>query len=138
MPNICYNCFQEYGRGDKCPHCGYNPNDDDGRYPLALRPGFILNGRYTTGRVLGQGGFGITYIAQDYQTGERVAIKEYLPVEFAGRTQGSYRVQPYSGEREENFAYGKEHCQYNAGHLCNQIVISHSSFFSYHCFTISH
>ena len=35
------------------------------RYPVALLPGSILNGQYVVGRVLGQGGFGITYLAGD-------------------------------------------------------------------------
>ena len=91
-----------------CPHCGFDGREQESRYPLALRPGSILNGRYTVGRVLGQGGFGITYIALDDRTGSRVAIKEYLPTEFAGRAGGSSMVQVYSGERRDNFAYGME------------------------------
>ena len=90
--------------------CDYDsdPASDEGKYPIALRAGSILNGRYIVGRVLGQGGFGITYLAQDYQTKGLVAIKEYLPTEFAGRTTGTYAVQVYSGDRRENFEYGKE------------------------------
>ena len=41
---------------------------------------------YRIERVLGQGGFGITYLAQDTNLDHPVAIKEYLPVEFASRT----------------------------------------------------
>ncbi|MCR5577114.1 MAG: BspA family leucine-rich repeat surface protein [Oscillospiraceae bacterium] len=91
-----------------CPCCGYDAAETTGKYPLALHPGSILNGRYILGHVLGQGGFGITYIALDYQTKERVAIKEYLPTEFAGRSTDSPSVLVYSGERAENFAYGME------------------------------
>ncbi|MCR5576010.1 MAG: TPM domain-containing protein [Oscillospiraceae bacterium] len=90
-----------------CPYCGYDPAATAGKYPLALRPGSILNGRYILGHVLGQGGFGITYLAWDDNMKERVAIKEYLPTDFAGRSAGSPSVLVYSGEREENFAYGK-------------------------------
>ena len=107
MSDTCYNCFLEKPDAGSCPHCGYDSSGEAGKYPLALKQGAILNGRYTVGRVLGQGGFGITYLAQDYQTRERVAIKEYLPTEFVGRTQGTYAVQVYSGDRRENFEYGK-------------------------------
>ncbi len=78
----------------------------DNKYPLALRPGTVLNGEYTIKRVLGQGGFGITYEASDNKNGESVAIKEYLPEMMAARSENT--VVPFSGERGENFSYGKE------------------------------
>ena len=106
MSYTCYNCFQEKPNNDACPFCGYVPENEEEKYPNALQPGSILNGRYIIGHVLGQGGFGITYIAKDYQTGERVAIKEYLPSEFAGRNGNS--VQAFSKDQKENFEYGKE------------------------------
>lgn len=74
---------------------------------MALPPGTVLNGRYILGRVLGQGGFGITYIAQDHKTGSLVAVKEYFPDTMAARTDG-HSVSAYTGQREENFLYGKE------------------------------
>ena len=46
-----------------------------------LRQGAQLqNGRYTIIRVLGQGGFGITYLARDTRTDTVVAVKEFFPV----------------------------------------------------------
>ena len=104
--SLCYQCFREKGAETVCPFCGYDPTGSAKKHPMALRPESILNGRYILGRVLGQGGFGITYIAQDYQTKERVAVKEYFPTEFAGRTNGT-QVQIYSEERESGFVYGK-------------------------------
>ena len=106
MSAVCYNCFQTKPSGGVCPFCGHDPAKEKS-YPLALTQGSILNGRYIVGRVIGQGGFGITYIAQDYQTKERVAIKEYLPSEFAGRS-GNNSIQAFSGDQEENFEYGKQ------------------------------
>ena len=105
---ICYSCFREKKDAGVCPHCGYDPTGSEQKYPLALKPGSILNGRYIAGRVLGQGGFGITYIALDDATKDRVAIKEYLPAEFAGREPGGNRVQPHSDDSRENFSFGKE------------------------------
>lgn len=107
MDKLCGNCFQKMS-SDICPHCGYNEAEQRTKYPLALYPGSILNGRYIVGRVLGQGGFGITYNAWDYQNKELIAMKEYLPTEYAVRTSGSSSVQIYSGERKEFFDHGKE------------------------------
>ncbi len=106
MAFTCYNCFQTKPTGDVCPFCGHNPETEK-KYPLALWEGSILNGCYTVGRVLGQGGFGITYLAQDFNSKEKVAIKEYLPAEFAGRTQGN-SVQAFSDDQQENYEYGKQ------------------------------
>ena len=56
--------------------------------------------------VLGQGGFGITYKALNYQTGEFVAIKEYYPRTIVTRNS-SYTVLPQTGQNERDFEYGK-------------------------------
>ncbi len=105
---ICYNCFSQLtNEGNACPRCGYDPTGEVEKYPLALKPGSILNGRYIIGRVLGQGGFGITYVAQDVQTDGRVAIKEYFPETMATRT-GTHSVAAFTGQRAENFTYGMQ------------------------------
>ena len=122
--SLCYNCFQEKETGGPCPHCGFDAAGQEEKYPLALKPGSILNGRYVVGRVLGQGGFGVTYIALDDRTKERVAIKEYLPTELAGR-KGATSVQIYSGERMENFLYGREQFLQEAKTLSNFIGDEH-------------
>ena len=104
----CYNCFQSMADGAAvCPSCGYKASAQTDKYPMALPPGTVLNGRYILGRVLGQGGFGITYVAQDHKTGSLVAVKEYFPDTMAARTGGP-SVSAYTGQREENFLYGKE------------------------------
>ena len=107
MKDICGNCFQENMEEQYvCLRCGFDNKTNREKYPLALPAGTILWGRYIVGRVLGQGGFGITYLAQDYQTNELVAIKEFFPDTMATRTN-STMVAPFTGERGENFAYGK-------------------------------
>ena len=45
----------------------------------------LLRDRYLIQRVLGQGGFGITYLAWDEQLGMRVAIKEFFPQSIVSR-----------------------------------------------------
>ena len=106
MENICYNCFGDsLNDAGICGKCGFDGAKNREKYPLALPLGSILYGRYIVGRVLGQGGFGITYLAQDYQTKGLVAIKEFFPDSMATRTE-KITVCPLSGERGENFAYG--------------------------------
>lgn len=104
---VCYNCFRELSEEATCPHCGYHPDTSRTDYPMALPHGTVLNGRYITGRVLGQGGFGITYVAQDWKTKKLMAIKEYLPDTMASRS-GTCQVSAYSGQYQDNFIYGKE------------------------------
>ena len=64
----------------------------------ALQPGFKLLW-YEIERVLGQGGFGITYLARDTNLDQPVAIKEYLPVELAVR-EADCSVHPVATDRE--------------------------------------
>jgi serine/threonine protein kinase len=61
---------------------------------------------YEIKSILGQGGFGITYIAHDTNLDHDVAIKEYLPVECSTRNL-SGEVQPVSEDCSEIFEWGK-------------------------------
>lgn len=75
VEDLCLNCMQERGPSAKCVHCGFDITEYTVK-PHHLEPFTILNGRYLLGRVLGEGGFGITYSALDLAKEERVAIKE--------------------------------------------------------------
>lgn len=104
---LCGNCFRERSSPDcSCGACGYDPAADRGRYPMALRPGSILNGKYIIGRVLGQGGFGITYLALDYTLKMRVAVKEFFPENIVSRRPGAAMVSLGSPELEDVFIDG--------------------------------
>ena len=70
----------------------------------ALPAGYQLQ-EYTVKSVLGHGGFGITYLAGDNNLGKDVAIKEYLPAEFAVRHSDS-RVQPRSTADNDDYEWG--------------------------------
>ncbi len=106
MAEICFGCFNPLKSAGACPNCGYDPAEDIGKYPSALRPSALLNGRYVLGRVMGQGGFGITYAAQDLKTGERVAVKEYFPAYMASR-EADGSISAFSNQAA-NFEHGKE------------------------------
>ena len=71
----------------------------------ALPPGFAL-GSYRVVRVLGVGGFGITYLCEHTGLGVQVAVKEYLPNEIAVRD--GTEVHPKSARDREGFEWGLE------------------------------
>ncbi|MCQ2417730.1 MAG: leucine-rich repeat protein [Oscillospiraceae bacterium] len=84
----CYYCMAETKAGDgsdnkKCGVCGkeYEVSNQAGHLKIETK----LNGQFTIGRVLGQGGFGITYVGRDETLQMRIAIKEYYPQGYAER-----------------------------------------------------
>ena len=118
---ICYNCFQERETQEgPCPYCGFDLAENEKNFPVALRAGTVLNGRYIIGRVLGQGGFGITYLALDTQLNAKVAIKEFMPGEIATRVGGT-TVSVLAENRSEEFTYGAERFQEEARTLAKFI-----------------
>ncbi|EDY15774.1 serine/threonine protein kinase [Chthoniobacter flavus Ellin428] len=73
---------------------------------LALPAGYQL-GKYRFKGVLGAGGFGITYLAEDHSLGRRVAIKELLPNDIATRLDGTTVIAKTKGE-EGNLMWARE------------------------------
>ncbi len=71
-----------------------------------LDQGVKLRERYCVGRVLGAGGFGITYQGYDEYEKEECAIKEYFPMELAMRCDDGKRVQTMEGAKEEYYSQG--------------------------------
>ena len=70
----------------------------------ALPRGYALH-EYRIESVLGAGGFGLTYLATDSNLNLKVALKEYLPGDFAARG-GDSTVQPKSDDAQEPFVWG--------------------------------
>ncbi len=76
----------------------------DHPYPDALPAQYRLHW-YVLDRVLGQGGFGITYLARDTNLDQLVAIKEYLPTEVATRRPDA-SVRSRTEEQGERYRWG--------------------------------
>ena len=74
------------------------------RHHAALKPGVKLHW-YTIESVLGQGGFGITYLARDLNLARYVAIKEFLPTDLAMRAHDQ-TVTPLSTLHEDSYGWG--------------------------------
>jgi len=88
-----------------CPYCGWT-SGSNAESVLHLAPGAILDTKYLIGRVLGQGGFGITYLAWDLNLNIKLAIKEYLPQNMVTRVAGQSEVITYYDTLSDQFHYG--------------------------------
>ena len=104
--HFCENCFEECTT-PYCTHCGYNPSAGTND-PTILAPGSVLLGKYIVGKVMGKGGFGITYLAYDITVDRKVAIKEYFPYGVALRAGVSPTVSVSTMENAEAFKLGAE------------------------------
>lgn len=106
---LCPGCMAVLDEPDlPCPLCGFDKNTYSPS-PRSLRPFTRLNGKYLVGKVIGEGGFGITYIGFNMETDLPVAIKEYFPSELATRdtTQGNV-ITVFSGEARDLYREGLE------------------------------
>ena len=85
-PNrLCMGCMQEIEHPEVvCPYCGFTVSQYQ-RPKNSLPLYEIVNGKYLIGRVLGIGGFGITYVGWDFYQSKKVCIKEYFPRQLAIR-----------------------------------------------------
>lgn len=108
----CMNCMQPLSWDGTCPHCGLAAekiSDAPHHIPHGSK---LFHGKYLVGRVLGEGGFGITYIGLDLTLLIAVAIKEYFPNGLVWRkcdkTRSSYQVTPYTPESKVLFERGKD------------------------------
>lgn len=68
-----------------------------------LPVGLVLRGRYRLLAAQGQGGFGITYRAEDADLKRIVAIKEYFPRQVAGRRPGVHAIAPHAAPGPRRF-----------------------------------
>lgn len=102
----CIGCMKPLTAEGRCAYCGlqqqkYRP------IPRCLRPGMRLRDRYVLGRVLGEGSFGISYIAWDCLLDTVVAIKEYFPASLVSRhiSEEDEDTNVYIYEKKESQKY---------------------------------
>lgn len=103
---ICMGCMKKLNEDIReCPACGYTQGTPP-KEVYHMQPETVLNGKYVVGRVLGYGGFGVTYLGWDAQLERKVAIKEYLPTDFSTRMPGETQLSVYHGEAHDQFEAG--------------------------------
>lgn len=119
--NICGNCGKDIFKYRSAPH--------------HLQPGTVLAGKYMVGGVLGEGGFGITYIGRDTILDMTVAIKEYFPSGVVNRNNTiSAEITSPIGDALTFFEKGKKSFLDEARILAKfsneQSIVSVRDFFS--------
>src|SRR5215470_2449904 len=73
---------------------------------FALPENAVVDGSYRIVRVVGSGGFGITYEVEDINLGTTVALKEYYPFDFGDR-DGVTTIRPKSDRHRKTFEWGR-------------------------------
>ncbi len=126
----CMNPASEY----ICEVCKRNKNEYKPA-PHHLKPGTIIGGKYVVGEVLGEGGFGITYIGRETNLNMKVAIKEYFPSGAVNRNNTiSSEIFSHTGEAQTFFENGKRNFLEEARTLAKfsneSSIVSVQDFFS--------
>ena len=102
----CVGCMKPLTAEGRCAYCGLQ-QDKYRPIPRCLRPGMCLRDRYVLGRVLGEGSFGISYIAWDCLLDTVVAIKEHFPASLVSRhiSEEDEDTNVYIYEKRESQKY---------------------------------
>lgn len=109
MNEYCMYCMNPIKDSQsECPFCGKRKIEKIPAHHIL--PGTVLNGKYTVGGILGEGGFGITYIGRDTTLDIKVAVKEFYPNGCVTRNNTvSKRVDVIDSDDSRSiFTQGKE------------------------------
>ncbi len=107
IEKLCLGCLGEMNENERyCSQCGFD--NEQPKEPHHLAPRTILAGKYLVGKVLGEGGFGITYLGFDLNLNIKVAIKEYFPSGFVARSGNGATVTPFTGSSADYYGNGIE------------------------------
>lgn len=105
---LCPDCFRKTLMNGICNSCGFERAKEK-TSNMRLPEFFVIQERYCIGKILGAGGFGITYKAYDTWNHSYCAIKEYVPNEIvSSREPGTTMLSLKSQNVQEDFEHGKE------------------------------
>lgn len=101
----CSSCMRLIPQdAGECPFCGFNEAYYQVEFYQLPIGHTLQNGRYQIGRVIGEGGFGITYIGWDSKFGQVVAVKEFYSKDIVSRYNTlSFDVKLYKQSEEERY-----------------------------------
>lgn len=105
---LCLGCMKMIPKNEPfCHLCGFNAGQYQGN-PRCLRLGQKLTNKYIIGKVIGEGGFGITYIGWDIVLEMPVAVKEYFPSNIASRdtSYGASTINIFDGKSKDLYEQG--------------------------------
>ena len=103
---LCECCLSEI-ESEPCRFCGFEKAGAREEVGV-LTAGSVLLGKYIVGKIIGKGGFGITYLAYDIKNEKKVAIKEYYPSALAARGGDGCTVVMTDSEEAAVFKNGIE------------------------------
>ncbi len=94
---LCTNCLAGTLHNGVCNSCHKSEAEHPERPSSALPARHMVGSRYYLGRVIGKGGFGITYLAWDCSENRRVVVKELYPGKSVKRNVSTGDVVPMKG-----------------------------------------
>ena len=98
MSTLCYYCMTPTVENGVCKVCGKPAVAVSDKDVGVLAPGTELDsGSVVVGTKIGRGGFGITYRALDRETGQKVALKEFMPTHLVNRGRDGRTIQVLDG-----------------------------------------
>ncbi|MBO5872972.1 MAG: PASTA domain-containing protein [Clostridia bacterium] len=100
---LCMGCMNDNGGEKICPICGHDSSDDNTLTQLTIGTWLNAN-RFLVGRVIEEGGDGITYIGWDNDSNAVVNIREYFPDGLSVRSSDRMTVTPAA---EKGMAFNK-------------------------------